>query len=411
MARTCSRAGGGDGWPRRGERRPARCSGSTSPQDGTSGCPAPSRSPRTSRTPVPHRAALTPSSTKGPGSSTTRTRSTPLSRAKRRTASRSRGQRTDNCRVGARVPSSSRAWATSTKLLPVATMPRGPPASGQWMRLSSLRAHVGLGQGRLALHQLALHGQRPESHDDGVEALGVAGVRQARVEAGGAAADRARAVADRGDELEGGDHAEPAAQGDGVGAEAQDVLHVGGVEGGHPARAQGPVAGPWGDRALGAVVLAAQQDHGAAARGAGEVGEPGLVRDPHGAVGLPVPEGVDVAGGRVLAAEHGRGRGLLVDAELMDGAAQLVEPVELLDHGQVEAAEGRALVAADPGPVDRAARFAVVSLLVQEQPDDRLDTGEEDGAVPFLELVGERRRQLSNPGYVAVFTRVEWPGT
>ena len=256
-----------------------------------------------------------------------------------------------------------------------------------------VEAHVGLGQGRLALHQLPLHGQGPQGHDDGMEALDVPRVGQPGVEARRVAAHRAGAVADRGDELEGGDHAEPAAQGDGVGAEAQDLLDAGGVEDRHPAGAQGPVARPRGDRALGAVVLAAQQDHGAAARSAGEVGEPGLVRDPHGAVGLAVPEGVDVSGGRVLAAEHGRGRGLLVDPELVDRAPQLVEQVQLLDDGQVETAERRALVAADVCLVDRAARIAVVALLVEEQPDDRLDAGEEEGAVPLSVLVGERRRQ------------------
>ena len=159
------------------------------------------------------------------------------------------------------------------------------------------------------------------------------------------------------------------------------------------------------------MILPAQQDHRSAAAGTGEVGEPDLVRDPHGAVRLAVPEGVDVRRGGVLGSENGRGRGLLVNAELVHSAAAAVQGLELGDDFEVESSKGGSLVPGDIGLVDRArpGLQLVAALLLHQQANDRLDACEEDSAFLQLVLVFDPRVRGDDAGPFARFQSVYGP--
>ena len=95
---------------------------------------------------------------------------------------------------------------------------------------------------------------------------------------------------------------------------------------------------------------------------------------------LAIPKGIHVSTGRKLAAQYGRGRSFLVNAELMHRAPQLIEHFELGDDLQVQPAQRRPLIAGEIGLIDVAASL-VVLLFFAHEAHNRLHTREKNPAI------------------------------
>ena len=195
------------------------------------------------------------------------------------------------------------------------------------------------------------------------------------------------------DALQRGPAAAVARERESVEAVVEDLLHAGRVEhrnGGVDHRVLAVVRG--GGRLAG-VVVAEQRHHPAEPRRPGEVRVAQRVARAVDARSLAVPQ-AEHAVVRALAVElgllrapAGGGRNVLVDAGLEHHVVLLqvrLRPIEL----QVEPAERRAAVAADVAGGVVPGR-EVPAALVEHEPHQRLDTGEEDASVLAGVLVVE----------------------
>ena len=229
--------------------------------------------------------------------------------------------------------------------------------------------------------------------------------RRDRLDAVGVHVDRAGAVGDRRDELHADPDAAGAGQGDGVAAEVERLLHVAGEQDRHVQVDERRVARARQRRRLGGRVVADDGHHAAVP---GRAGEDAVADGVAGAVEagrLAVPDADDavvaLVGERVgeLAAHHRGGGELLVDARA-DDDRQVGHRRRGSRRLLLERADGRALVAGH----ERGGRQAVAAVdaqLVDGEPGERLDAGQEHAPVlapeAILELV---------PGEVGTFGEV-----
>ena len=165
----------------------------------------------------------------------------------------------------------------------------------------------------------------------------------------------------------------------------QHLLHVGGGQHRHLEILEGVFRLRGQGGRLAGVVVAGHRQHPALGPGAGEVGvleriagavDPGRLAVPHAEHAVVLGAGEQIG---LLAAPDGGGREVFVQALLEDdvlGLQVLGRPVRLL----VEAAQGRAAIARHE-PRGAQSGAAVQSPLIQQDPDQRLNAGDENATI------------------------------
>ena len=263
-----------------------------------------------------------------------------------------------------------------------------PPGVGVDDAIEVIGADIGFDQGPLFLYQLPLHRQGARGHDDLIKALVEIALWQGDLGTHAIEIDRARPIANRRDHFQRRRDPSMPRQGDGVQTEADDVFDIGRIENRHHAAAQDPIAGPGRHRTLGAMVLARQKYDRPPLPGTAQIGQPHFIGYPHRAVGLAIPEGVDITALGKLAAENGGSRGFLVDAKLVHRPPHLVEQGHLLDQLEIQPPQGRALIASKIGLIYRT-RGLVVALFFEYQAHDCLHTRQKYPPFQAVEFIPE----------------------
>ena len=80
------------------------------------------------------------------------------------------------------------------------------------------------------------------------------------------------------------------------------------------------------------MIFTRQQYHGPMLPRTAQIGQPHLIGDPHRAMGLAIPKGINISARGKLTAQNGGGSRFFIDAKLVDRAALSIERFELLDE-------------------------------------------------------------------------------
>jgi hypothetical protein len=238
-------------------------------------------------------------------------------------------------------------------------------------------------------HERALELERRRRQQAAVGHVLVAEVRQDRGDAAGRHLGGADRVGHAGDDLEAGPQAGGSRAGVGVQPELDHLAGVAGIEDRHPEAGEQRLRRAWDRGGLAARVVAHDGERAAGARDAHEV-----------AVAQGIGRAVEPGGLAVPHAEHAvvaRARQVLRElaAPGRSGAELLVQPRHVADEVlleqlavalelAVEPAQRRALVAGDQGAGQQPAA-EVGTVMVDHEPDQRLDAGDQDA--PVLEQV------------------------
>ena len=192
--------------------------------------------------------------------------------------------------------------------------------------------------------------------------------------------DGCAAVANVGDELEGGPRTGVAGEGDGVEAEVEDLLGRAGLEDGDTDVEEAEVGVVRNGGGFAGVVVAGEDEGSGEAGGSGEIGVAECVAGAVDAGAFAVPDADDAidaggsGGGEDLGAKDGGGGEIFVDGgDEVD--VEIGEEFARAGEGDVVAAEGGAFVAGDKCAGAKGGA-AVEAHLVHGEADERLDSGE-----------------------------------